>query len=527
MKTIGIRRMLTVLCAAGLLCGVLGSVTGCGAETAVGTDMPGSETVTEAVGKLSPIDFDNSALIPAILPEDQVKMETTDRLSTPDWFKSVIMVELRIGTATPEGTFEAAIPLLDHYAEMGVNCLWLTPIYEHGIGGNGYGNYGLHTLEPSLTGTNDTDEGWEVVRHFVDEAHARNIRVLFDIVTWGTMKSAPLIEEHPEFFSGGEAWGNAAFDWSSKELKEWFIGQAVDNILRTGADGYRCDCEPNYAGYKVFGEIRDRLLEKGRKIVLLAEDGNARKNAFEVEMDSVLDFTLRTRGLQYQDPMHFYLDDYNIVDSVKTGVGIGMQTLQENKKSGQSRFYTFCVSNHDYQWRVVNSNRLVIGYQALFAPFIPYWYMGDECGVTMDYQAVLYDIPVDAELIEDEAFYGDVKQMIRIRRTYPDIFEYFPDDHRKSNICAVKTSGLTKLQAYARYMGDHGIMIIPNYEKNADGSFEAVIPYGDMKLPGGVYRLTDLLTGEVLGEGEQSALASFTGVVPYEHIGVYLIQKIS
>lgn len=474
--------------------------------------------------------IDNSALMPVYVADNDVKLETTGDLSTPDWFKSAVMVELRILTATKEGTFAAAIPLLDHYAEMGVNCIWLTPIYEMGAGGNGYGNLGLHTLEPALTGTTDVEEGWAVVKNFIDEAHSRNIRILLDIITWGTMKGAALKTEHPEFFSGAEAWGNWAFDWGSSELKAWFIENAVNNILKCGADGYRCDCEPNYAGYKVFAEIRQQLLDKGKKIVILAEDGNNRQNAFDSEMDGVLYYKLKSRGEQYINPTNFYLDVLNIVDSVKTGTGIGSSGLQSGRKGGRFRFYTYCVTNHDYQHRVVNGNRLVIGYQAIFSPYIPYWYMGDEFGVTMENSAVLYDVPVDYSQKNNtwnKLFFEDVKQMLSIRLSYPEIFTYTPDDHRDSNICAVAVNGLSKLQAYARYAGNKGVMIIPNYEEDSDGYFIAAIPYSDMGLDGYTnYRLTDLLTDKVIAEGTKETLASFEGFVRYEYMGVFLIEGI-
>ena len=40
--------------------------------------------------------------------------------------------------------------------------------------------------------------------------------------------------------------------------------------------------------------------------------------------------------------------------------------------------------------------------------------------------------------------------MIRIRRSYPEIFEYFPASLRDANICKVATDRPEELQAYAR-----------------------------------------------------------------------------
>ncbi|RYD30238.1 MAG: hypothetical protein EOP86_20335, partial [Verrucomicrobiaceae bacterium] len=124
----------------------------------------------------------NAALIPKVLPDSGVGMEGM----SPDWVKTLIMAELRIETATPEGTFASAVKVLDHYAEMGVNGLWICPVQERGSRKNGYGNFGPATLEPLLTGVADFHESCKVVRRFVQEAHRRNIRVIFDMVVWGT-----------------------------------------------------------------------------------------------------------------------------------------------------------------------------------------------------------------------------------------------------------------------------------------------------------------------------------------------------
>jgi glycosidase len=69
---------------------------------------------------------ENSELIPAYVPDAQVAMEGM----SPDWAKSLVIASLRIETATEAGTFDAATRLLDHYAEMGVNALWIAPIFD-------------------------------------------------------------------------------------------------------------------------------------------------------------------------------------------------------------------------------------------------------------------------------------------------------------------------------------------------------------------------------------------------------------
>ena len=69
------------------------------------------------------------------------------------------------------------------------------------------------------------------------------------------------------------------------------------------------------------------------------------------------------------------------------------------------------------------------------------------------------------DIPENRAFYEDFKKMLRIRRQYPEIFEYFPDNHRESNICKVDSN--CNLQAYARYADGKAILVLPNYSDQA------------------------------------------------------------
>ena len=464
--------------------------------------------------------IDNSALLPAYRTDELVELEPSEpggKPMTPDWAKSLIMMEVHLETATPEGTFEAGIRVLDHCAELGVNCIWLTPIYEKGEGGNGYGNCGPHTVEPALTGVGDPDEGWRVVKRFVDEAHRRNIRILLDIITWGTVSAAPLCREHPDWYKG-EAWGGKAFDWSNSEFVDWYVSVAIDNIIKTGADGYRCDCEPIYTGYKVFNRVREGCLARGRKILVMAEDGCDRADCFDMEQDGVLWYKDWSRGDQYKTPKRFYLDELDIVDSVKSGVGIGSAKHQSGDTGGQYRFYTYCVSNHDFQYSITNRNRLVMGYQAIFAPFIPLWYFGGEFNMRAERQ-VIYFVPVDWSKLNDAEnarFFEDIKRYIRIRRSYPEIFEYWPEDHRRANICRVEAG--TGLCAYARYAGGRAITVVPNPLGYAIDTTVA-IPCGELGITGDV-RLTDLLTGDAIRTDGRSFGAHIEG----EAIGVYLAE---
>ncbi len=489
-------------------------------------DADGGFTYTYAADRI-----DNSALLKweggantKLAPSDE-----EGKAMTPAWLDSAVIVEVRLQTASLGGNFKNATRLVDFYAETGVNCLWLCPIYKPGAGGNGYGNVGLHTVDPSLTGTQNMDEGWQVVKEFVDYAHSKGIYVLLDIITWGTMKSAELIQEHPDWFAG-EAWGNAAFNWGNEEFKEWFITQAVKNIEVTGADGYRCDCEPFTAGYGVYGEIRKRLNDKGIFPIIMSEDGNEDRSVFDVEQDGVLFYNRMDRGTLYNNPVNFFVDGYlKIVDACTKGTGLGASARQTRRLTGLYRYYTNCITNHDYLRRDVCGNRLKIGYAAIYAPFVPVWYMGDEFGAEAT-NVVLYDRRVEFGEIDTDPekglFYEDVKKMLQIRRTYDDIFAYWPLSHRDTNIVEVKAEGLTKLQNYARTMGDRMVIVVANHEEENAGVTRVTIPFDALAQKYWNYRVTDLVTGKVITVGRAETVNGFSAVVPFENAGVYLVEGI-
>ncbi len=472
--------------------------------------------------------IDNSALLKYEGYSAELRLDYADGLiGTPEWVDSLIIVEVRPDTASIGGTLPECYDLIDFYASLGVNGIWLSPIYDRGSIGNGYSNCGPHTLEPAITGTDNYEEGWQVVKEFIDYAHSKGIYVFLDVITWGVVKTAPLLNEHPDWFNG-EAWGNIAFDWSNTELQKWFVENLVNNILVTGADGYRCDCEPIYAGYEPFRIIRERLAEKGRNIILISEDTSSRSSVFDFEQDGVFDYSVTDRGSLYPNPFNFYTDGcLNIVDSVKSGDGIGHYARAgERLKQGTSRYYTHCITNHDYQRRYIKGDRIKIGYSAIFAPFIPIWYMGDEFNATNP-NGVLYDLPVDfseAQNEENAAFLEDVKKMINIRRTYSEIFECFPKNHRRSNICEVKTSGFGTLQNYARYMDNKAVIIVANNNPDSANG-EITVPFRACNLNYyKTYTVINLMTGEVIKEGTAEEIGTFTTEIAYSHVGVFLVE---
>lgn len=483
--------------------------------------------------------INNAALMPQYQPEARVKMEGM----SPDWVKTLIMAQFRIETATPEGTFAAATKVLDHYSEMGVNGLWINPVYERdprskASGFNGYGNYGPNTMDPALTGTTNRNESFAVVKSFVAQAHQRNIRVIFDIIVWGVAKNSPLVGQHEDFFRFNgvkkESWGGWAFNWQVPGMREWFVNAAVDFIEQTGADGFRVELAPDVSGYAVFREVRQRLYVQGKKVIIVSELPNERKDVYDFEQIGVG----REKDPNYEDPN--WLSTFaresggydlrnSMADSIKTGKGVGIVSLQQAHKGGQFRFYTYNLSNHDSQNTVLHGSRLMLGYAAIFAPYIPMWFIGEEWNnpkVQTGRDPAMYFNVIDWTALDrpaNRAFYEDVKKFIRIRRSYPEIFQYFPDNHRKANLVKVEAEGNAP-EAYARFGNGQAIIVVPN-QSAAETTYQVHVPFRAMGMAGAKgYKITDLLNEKVVADQAASALTAFEATVPPDSLGVYLVE---
>ena len=434
--------------------------------------------------------LDNSDVIPAYLPDNEVNMEG----DSPDWLKSLIMVQFRIENSTFNGDFKSAVSVLDHYAEMGVNGLWINPVYER-TGDNGYLGFGPHLLDDEITGTNDVEAGFQAAKEFVDEAHSRNLRVFFDIVIWGIATNSPLAVEHPEWIDKyNPGWGGYNFKTDNAEWREWFIQQATNLVFRTGIDGFRCDVEPPLTGYTLWEEVRRRCYVNGRKIAIISEGASTRNGVYDFEQNGV-GYVNEGDWARRRESGNYYISN-NIVDSVKTGVAIGIPETEQ----GRGRFYTYNLSNHDSFYQTSFGNIVRFGYQAIFSPFIPMWYIGEEWNCQPKVSAILYFTQINWSKMLDEPnviFFEKVKKLIRIRRQHSDIFDYYPANHRDSNICKVDVPG-NNLQSYARYKNGKGIIIIPNYN-DSSSAFTFIPPYNDMGMGNATsFRVTDLINDEIL-----------------------------
>lgn len=452
---------------------------------------------------------------------------------SPDWVKSLVITQVRIETISKEGTFLGALPVLDYLQDLGVSGLWISPVFKKAIdedninndkiNQNGFDVLEPDQIEPSL-GTEDE------LKTLIEEAHKHNIRVFLDIVPHGVNMNSSLVKAHPDWFrkdSDGNldmTWGKMHdFLFSKTAVEEYWINNCVNLVKRLNIDGFRCDLEPGCFGPVVWGKIRQNCWAAGYKIAIFAEGASSRSAGFDFDQNGIYPVDLAKEATRVKYKADFFIKN-NIVDVIQSGYGHGTFQQQKAEQAGKERFYSYALSNHDMPLTVKGS-RLRFGYQALFGPYLPVFFIGEE----MNYDTIhglMYVEPIDlskALLPEKKALRDDIKKMISIRRKYNDIFEYFPSDHRETNIVKVATTGTT-LQAYARFRNNKAVVIVGN-ETTETKTLQLTIDTASMGLSAASeYVITDLMTDKQVMTGALSQLNNIPVEVVGDSLRVLLVE---
>jgi maltose alpha-D-glucosyltransferase/alpha-amylase len=98
----------------------------------------------------------------------------------PLWYKDAVFYELYVrafadGNGDGHGDFQGLTTRLDYVQDLGVDCIWLLPIYPSPLLDDGYDIADYRGIHPDY----GTLDDW---RRFVKEAHRRGLRVIADLV---------------------------------------------------------------------------------------------------------------------------------------------------------------------------------------------------------------------------------------------------------------------------------------------------------------------------------------------------------
>ncbi|HWC26340.1 MAG TPA: alpha-amylase family glycosyl hydrolase [Solirubrobacteraceae bacterium] len=166
--------------------------------------------------------------------------------------------------ADGEGDLRGIVRRLDHIANLGVDALWLSPVYPSPMADGGYDVADYEDIDPRFGTLADADA-------LIAAAHDRGLKLLMDVVPCHTSIEHPWFREHPERYVwadgdappnnwcasfGGPAWSRDPatgrwylhsfypeqpdLDWRREDVREAMAG-ALRFWLKRGVDGFRLD----------------------------------------------------------------------------------------------------------------------------------------------------------------------------------------------------------------------------------------------------------------------------------------------
>ena len=106
-----------------------------------------------------------------------------------DWYRDAVFYEVHVkafadGNGDGVGDFVGLTARLDYLKDLGVDCLWILPMYPSPLRDDGYDIADFYGIHPAYWTVEDFQK-------FLDEAHARGLRVIADLVMNHTSNAHP------------------------------------------------------------------------------------------------------------------------------------------------------------------------------------------------------------------------------------------------------------------------------------------------------------------------------------------------
>jgi maltose alpha-D-glucosyltransferase/alpha-amylase len=132
------------------------------------------------------------------------------------WYKDAVFYQLHVksfadSNADGIGDFPGLTSKLDHLASLGVDCLWLQPMYPSPFKDDGYDISDYTNIHPSYGTLQDFES-------FLNEAHARGLRVIIELVMNHT--------------SDQHAWFQEARSSTDNPRRDWYVWSDTDDRYR-------------------------------------------------------------------------------------------------------------------------------------------------------------------------------------------------------------------------------------------------------------------------------------------------------
>lgn len=172
------------------------------------------------------------------------KVQSVVGTEDPEWWRSAVVYQVYPRSFADSdgdgiGDLRGLIDRLDHIADLGIDVLWLSPIYRSPHDDNGYDISDYHEVDPAFGTLDDLDD-------LVGAVHDRGMHLILDLVVNHTS------DEH--------AWFSESRQDRVNPKADWYIWRDP----RAGAIGGTPGAEPNNWGSFFSGSAWEWVPERGQ-----------------------------------------------------------------------------------------------------------------------------------------------------------------------------------------------------------------------------------------------------------------------
>jgi glycosidase len=261
---------------------------------------------------------------PPIVPTDTSQYETpfADIPATSD----IVMYEINERAFSTSGTLAGILPRLDSIKALGINVIWLMPIYPIGVINTVNSPYCIKNYQQ----VNPEYGNLEDLRKMVREAHKRKMAVILDWVANHTSWDNPWIANKDWYTQDGNGniihpagtnWMDVAdLNFDNAQMRLAMIKALKYWVLKANTDGYRCDAA-DFVPFSFWKQAIDSLNKiPNRKIIMLAEGARSDHFSAGFQMNFGWDFFSKSKNVfkNNQTASGYYLThqtEYNAIPS--------------------------------------------------------------------------------------------------------------------------------------------------------------------------------------------------------------------
>lgn len=402
----------------------------------------------------------------------------------------VVMYEVNLWAFSEQGNLDGVKEKLDDLKELGVNVLWLMPIYEIGeVKGIGspYAIKNYKKINPSFGAL-------ENLRELVKEAHARDIAVMLDWVANHTAWDHAWMQ-NPNWYtrdgSGnvispqGMGWNDVAdLNFGSSAMRREMIKAMKYWVLEANVDGFRCDYAegvPNDFWKQAIDTLRSI---PNRKLIMFAEAG--KKDLLSAGFDMIFGWNFYGKLKEVYETNASVSQVVSAHTSDYTGIPAGKHILR-------------WISNHDENaWDDTPANNFN-GQAGALAAFVVTSYMG---GVPLIYNGQEVGFNSKLPFFQNSSVKIDWNANTDILTQYKKLISF-----RQSNAAVrdgvIETFNSTDVMAFRKTLDDEEVAVLVNL-RNTPKVLEVPSSINNTEW-------TDAMTGE------NTILAESITLQPYEY----------